>query len=89
MVHISYHPSFVVQGSLSSAHLKTFSVSPSYLAFTVPFGVDKYTVKFERPAWQTWLSGFCFVFMGILAILPLLKKTTIVPRLKKSKAKIE
>jgi hypothetical protein len=33
------------QGGLSSAAIPTYALSPAYLGFTVPFGIDSYQVR--------------------------------------------
>ena len=68
VVRISYHPAFVVKGKSSSRLIQTYSVSPSYLAFTVPFGIDDYTVTFQRPYWQKLLATLCFAFICLVGL---------------------
>ena len=62
--------------------LRTYSVSPSYLAFTVPFGIDDYSIVFQRPYWQTVLSAACFVVLGLLAIASVFSLVSVKPVVK-------
>lgn len=73
---------FVTKGRSSSILIPTFSVAPSFLAFTVPFGIDDYTVSFQRPYWQTLLAYACAIFMVVAALVgfPLRRMETKKPK---------
>ncbi len=69
LVRIAYHPGFAAFRGAGEKHaLKTFAVAPGYLAFVVPFGIDRYRVVFRTPRWRTGLYMLCLLYLALCAV---------------------
>jgi hypothetical protein len=72
MLKVTYHPNFAVYQGKTDRTLPTFSVSPSFLAFVVPYGIETYHVVWETPLWSTILFWSCYAWMGLCLVVGML-----------------